>query len=135
MNRNSASTSVENDNSSEFISPTGQAPKKKKSDENKKKCVCFRSLSLEFFIYLGKRTTNSTLPSSTSTVLRLVAPLLNLGHVLFMDNWFNSPSLARFLKRRKTDCVGTLRACRKNVPIAVQKAKLVEGEYMGMPMW
>ncbi|XP_063897734.1 piggyBac transposable element-derived protein 4-like [Helicoverpa armigera] len=97
-------------------------PQKKRNQTKIKKCVCFRRLSLVFFIYIGK-TTNSTLPSSTSTVLRLVAPLLNLGHVLFMDNWFNSPSLARFLKRRKTDCVGTLRVCRKNVPIAVQKAK------------
>ncbi|KAF9411107.1 hypothetical protein HW555_009969 [Spodoptera exigua] len=42
----SASTSVENDNSSEFISPNGQAPKKKKSDENKKMGMLSEALGL-----------------------------------------------------------------------------------------
>lgn len=83
-----------------------------------------------FFIYVGRRTTNSTLPSSVSTVIKLVQPLLNLGHVLYMDNWFNSPMLARYLKRRRTDCVGTLRPSRRKVPAIIQRTPLVEGEFV-----
>lgn len=83
-----------------------------------------------FFIYVGRRTTNSTLPSSASTVIKLVQPLLNLGHVLYMDNWFNSPMLARYLKRRRTDCVGTLRPSRRKVPAVIQRTPLVEGEFV-----
>lgn len=54
--------------------------------------------------------------------------VLNRGHKLFWDNWFNSPLLssAAFLKRNKTDCVGTLRKSRKNVPAIIQVAALPE---------
>ncbi|KAL4710066.1 hypothetical protein ACJJTC_016468 [Scirpophaga incertulas] len=41
-----ASTIAENDNSSEFISPTGQPPKKKKSDENKKMSMLSEALGV-----------------------------------------------------------------------------------------
>lgn len=83
-----------------------------------------------FFVYVGKATTSSPLASSVSTVLNLIRPVLNRGHVLFMDNFFNSPSLARYLKRNGTDCVGTLRSNRKHVPLALRKCPLVEGEYI-----
>ncbi|KAJ2941505.1 hypothetical protein O0L34_g14551 [Tuta absoluta] len=85
-----------------------------------------------FFVYVGARTStsNSALGSSASTVIHLTRPLLNRGHVLFMDNWFNSPHLARHLKKNGTDCVGTLRSHRKQVSIAIQKCPLREGEYI-----
>ncbi|KAJ8704146.1 hypothetical protein PYW07_013440 [Mythimna separata] len=87
-----------------------------------------------FFVYLGKATTYdptfpSTLLKSTATVLTLIHPLLDKGYTLFMDNWFNSPLLARFLKTRKTDCVGTLRANRRNVPPLISLCKLKEGQF------
>lgn len=82
-----------------------------------------------YFVYTGRNTT-WTLPSSVSTVIKLVQPLLNLGHVLYTDNWLNSPTLARYLKRRKTDCVGTLRASRLNVPVVVQRTPLADGEFI-----
>lgn len=83
-----------------------------------------------FFIYAGHGTLDSTLPSSVATVLKLIEPLLGLGHVGYMDNWFNSPMLARYLKKNKTDCVGTLRPSRKNVPVSVQRAPLAEGQFL-----
>lgn len=87
-----------------------------------------------FFVYSGKTTTVDSTPGvlkSTSTVLRLIKPLLNKGYTLWMDNWFNSPLLARFLKRNKTDCAGTLRTNRANVPPAFSRINMAEGHYFG----
>jgi hypothetical protein len=47
-----------------------------------------------------------------------------------MDNFYNSSQLARFLKSKKTDCVGT-RDNRKNVPPLVKNMKLNIGEPCG----
>jgi hypothetical protein len=38
---------------------------------------------------------------------------------------------ARYLKSKKTDCVGTLRANRKNCPSLVKNKKLKKGEHFG----
>ena len=45
-----------------------------------------------------------------------------------MDNFYNSPALAQRLKSLKTDCVGTLRLSRKDVPQRVKEKKLKKGE-------
>ena len=88
-----------------------------------------------FIVYTGKDTelhsplitadTNKT----SAIVLKLVEPLLNQGRTLWMDNFYNSPTLARLLKiTHKTDCVGTLKLNRKNVPPKVKNTKLKKGE-------
>ncbi|XP_028167065.1 piggyBac transposable element-derived protein 4-like isoform X2 [Ostrinia furnacalis] len=85
-----------------------------------------------FFVYTGKDTDDDSklLHKSTKIVLKLVRPLFNKGYKLFMDNWFNSPLLARFLKRNGTDCVGTLRPSRQDVPPLVNLAKLKQGQFI-----
>jgi hypothetical protein len=45
-----------------------------------------------------------------------------------MDKFYNSPALARRLKSLKTDCVGTLRLSRKDVPQRVKDKTLKKGE-------
>jgi hypothetical protein len=46
-----------------------------------------------------------------------------------MDNFYSSPCLAKILKTvHKTDCVGTLKLNRKNVPKKVKDTKLRKGE-------
>ena len=51
------------------------------------------------------------------------------GHTLWLDNFFNSPKLARKLKiEHSTDCVGTLILNRKDVPKEVKDKKLEKGE-------
>ena len=45
-----------------------------------------------------------------------------------MDNFYNSPALAQKLKTVKTDCVGTLRLSRKDVPQRVKEKKLQKGK-------
>ncbi|CAK1602485.1 unnamed protein product [Parnassius mnemosyne] len=88
-----------------------------------------------FFVYTGKENTPdprfpSSLNMSTKSVLKLIWPLLDKGYTLFMDNWFNCPLLARFLKKRRTDCVGTLRPNRQNVPSLVSLCKLQAGQFL-----
>ncbi|GBP15389.1 PiggyBac transposable element-derived protein 4 [Eumeta japonica] len=49
-------------------------------------------------------------------VLRLLNGLEYRGHTVWMDNFYNSPALARTLKSKGFDCVGTLRTNRLLVP-------------------
>ncbi|RVE40990.1 hypothetical protein evm_014360 [Chilo suppressalis] len=58
-----------------------------------------------------------------SLVLRLVRGLEHRGHTIWMDNYYNSPSLARVLKTRGFDCVGTLRTNRQFVPDQIKDLK------------
>ena len=49
--------------------------------------------------------------------------------MLWFDNFLNSPELARKLKiEHSTDCVGTLKLNRKDVPKEVKDKKLEKGE-------
>ncbi|XP_041982758.1 piggyBac transposable element-derived protein 4-like [Aricia agestis] len=57
--------------------------------------------------------------STPSIVLRLTHGLENKGYTLWMDNFYNSPSLARRLKASGIHCVGTLRTNRQFVPRAL----------------
>ena len=45
-----------------------------------------------------------------------------------MDNFHNSPALAQRLKTLETDCVGTLRLSKKDVPQRVKEKKLQKVE-------
>jgi hypothetical protein len=80
-----------------------------------------------FIIYTGQgmELTNEFVNSETNktaaTVTKLVKPLLGCGHTLWMDNFYNSPKSARFLKSKKTDCVGTLCLYRKIVPTGTKE--------------
>ncbi|RVE45659.1 hypothetical protein evm_009708 [Chilo suppressalis] len=69
-----------------------------------------------------------------SLVLRLVRGLEHRGHTIWMDNYYNSPSLARVLKTRGFDCVGTLRTNRQFVPDQIKdlnKSDMRVGEVYG----
>ncbi|KAF9424426.1 hypothetical protein HW555_000565 [Spodoptera exigua] len=80
--------------------------------------------------------TEDILQSSTpAIVLRLIHGLENQGHTLWMDNFYNSPCLARRLKSLGFDCVGTLRTNRLFVPKALQnltKNNMRPGEITGL---
>ncbi|KAG8235046.1 hypothetical protein J437_LFUL017343 [Ladona fulva] len=55
-------------------------------------------------------------------------PLLGQGRMLWMDNYYNPPILARILKiNYHTDCVGTLRLNQK----MMKEKKLKKGEVFG----
>ncbi|PNF31583.1 hypothetical protein B7P43_G00790 [Cryptotermes secundus] len=83
-----------------------------------------------FLVYTGQgmELTNQYVTAetnkTTAIVITLLENLLGRGHTVWMDNFYNSPDLARFLKSKNTDCVGTLRPNRKNVPPLVKDKKL-----------
>jgi hypothetical protein len=84
-----------------------------------------------FLVYTGKDTEVDSLlitPDTNKTsaiVLKLVEPLLKQGWTVWIDNFYNSPSLARLLKiTHKTNCVGTLKLNHKNVPPIVKNTEL-----------
>ena len=69
--------------------------------------------------------------ATSKIVHNLVRPLLNKGHTLVMDNFYNSPLLSRTLKSKKTDVMGTLRLNREFVPETLRqknKANMRTGE-------
>jgi hypothetical protein len=65
---------------------------------------------------------------TSSIVLKLVEDLLGKGYTLWMDNYYDSPDLAAFLKRQGTNVAGTLRQNRKHVPSAMKNGKLKKGK-------
>ncbi|XP_061705610.1 piggyBac transposable element-derived protein 4-like [Cydia pomonella] len=68
-------------------------------------------------------------------ILRLIQGLENKGHTLWMDSFYNSPLLARQLKQKGVDCVGTLRTNRPFVPLELtnlKKHQMVAGQVAGV---
>uniref|UniRef100_A0A1B6F8W5 PiggyBac transposable element-derived protein domain-containing protein n=1 Tax=Cuerna arida TaxID=1464854 RepID=A0A1B6F8W5_9HEMI len=63
-----------------------------------------------------------------NVVLHLMRDFLNKGHSLYMDNFYNSVTLASKFLANKTYCTGTLRVDRKFNPRTVVAAKLKKGE-------
>lgn len=71
----------------------------------------------KFIVYTGKDGHNAT----AKIVYDLIGPLRHCGHTLIMDNFYNSPLLARCLKRDEgTDVFGTLRLNREFVPDSIK---------------
>lgn len=52
-------------------------------------------------------------------VVSLCEPLFNLGHHVYMDSFFTSPSLFQELEENQTGACGTLPSNRQGVPAVV----------------
>jgi hypothetical protein len=64
---------------------------------------------------------------TTAIVLKLVECLLQQGQAVWIDNFYNLPSLAKTLNIiHKINCVGTLKLTQKNVPMKVKNTELKE---------
>ncbi|KAL0879784.1 hypothetical protein ABMA27_003495 [Loxostege sticticalis] len=82
-----------------------------------------------FDIYTGKNTERGDVVASSADLagkstqvdLDLLKGLERLGHCVTMDNYYNCPALARYLKSIGFDCLGTLRFSRKHVPKEIAK--------------
>lgn len=54
---------------------------------------------------------------SGSVVKTIMAPWMNKGHILYTDNYYTSPLLARFLLENRTGLVGTVKPQRREMPV------------------
>ncbi|GBP81453.1 PiggyBac transposable element-derived protein 4 [Eumeta japonica] len=70
-----------------------------------------------------EETTSGPDRENYKIVLNLLEGLEHKGHCVTMDNYYNSPALARYLKCRGFDCLGTERLTRKNIPEDVKEMK------------
>ncbi|GBP92682.1 PiggyBac transposable element-derived protein 4 [Eumeta japonica] len=63
------------------------------------------------------------LTGKTTNSFNFLEDLEHKGHCVTMDNFYNSPALARYLKCPGFYCMGTVRLTRKNIPEDVKKMK------------
>ena len=85
-----------------------------------------------FEVYTGDASGQSQGNASKTSciVLGLLdsVQLLDMGHHVYFDNYYNSPDLIDLLHKRKTHACGTVRRNQKSLPLAVTQAKLKQGE-------
>ena len=96
-------------------------------------CDCETRYILRFFIYTGKDNAApgvvKKFGNSGAVVHSLLSPsYLDKGHILFVDNWYTSPILFRYLHKCNTGACGTVRLNRKHMPKFTKKLKRGETE-------
>lgn len=82
----------------------------------------------KFAVYTGTLDDFGGKGHAANIVLHLMDQKLDVGHSLYMDNYYNSYELASQLLSRSTYCTGTIRVDRKSNPKNVKEAKLKKGE-------
>ncbi|XP_068235578.1 piggyBac transposable element-derived protein 4-like [Palaemon carinicauda] len=93
-------------------------------------CDCETGIVLDIIVYTGtdidipKEDQSSGLGFSGAVVKKMMAPYMGQGHILYTDNWYNSPTLAQFLHDNSTGACGTLRESRKYMPKYDRKTKV-----------
>lgn len=85
-------------------------------------------LPLKIAIYTGQLDELGGSGHTQKVVMHLMKEKLNVGHSLFMDNFYNSINLAEVLLQNNTYSTGTLRKDRKDLPREVTSASLKKGE-------
>ncbi len=88
-------------------------------------CDAETSYALHGGVYLGEMTftpeERAAYVSVTEAItMKYVPPFLDCGRNITCDKWFTSLQLARQLLQRNTTILGTLRANRKEVPLAAK---------------
>ena len=84
-------------------------------------------------IYVGSETIhedpNAEGTSKTAkTVMKMVEPILDMGHHLYTDNWFNSPGLTKDLLVHDTLMCGTIRRDRGKFPAEFLNKRMKRGD-------
>ena len=89
---------------------------------------CETGFVLGFVVYTGTDTDHQKfdLGVTGDIAAHFLQPHFYKGHVVYIDNWYTSPTLAEFLHDRDTGMCGTLKANRKGMPKL--ESKLVRGE-------
>ncbi|KAJ8963013.1 hypothetical protein NQ314_005620 [Rhamnusium bicolor] len=94
---------------------------------------CETGYVLDFIVYTGSETDmkvhDPVLKIGGNIVMTLMEPYLNAGHILYVDNWYNSPVLAEALFKKKTHICGTVKPNRLNMPTFKKKMEVGEVQY------
>ena len=79
---------------------------------------CETGFVLGFVVYTGADTDYKTFDSGATgdIVAHFLQPYFYKGHVVYINNWYKSPTLAEFLHDRDTGMCGTVKANRKEMP-------------------
>lgn len=84
---------------------------------------------LNILVYTGKGTiVHQDKGHTYEVVMRLMEKYLAKGHALFLDNFYNSVTLAEDLMEKQTNMCGTLQQNREGNPTVVVQQKLKKGE-------
>ena len=90
-----------------------------------------------FIVYVGKDNTTlepnlvKNLGSSRAVVAKLMSKLQGKGYHLYIDNWYSSVPLAKYLSQRRTGVCGTIRKNRQGLPKRLTSyKKLKKGEFI-----
>ena len=84
-----------------------------------------------FKIYTGKENSpqnQGALSVSERVIVDLMEPLVWKGYHLYIDNWYPSITLFKYLYEHHTQACGTVRINRRGSPEPVKQAKLRRGE-------
>jgi len=108
-------------------------PKKRKRFGIKICKLCDESgCTYDIRVYLGRDSHSATddMTATHATVRHLTSRVEGLGHKIFMDNLFSSPSLFDDMDRRKINSCGTVRPNRRDMPsdFGPKQTKLKRGD-------
>ncbi|XP_049955034.1 piggyBac transposable element-derived protein 4-like [Schistocerca serialis cubense] len=87
------------------------------------------SYNLKFDIYTGKVGDTVQTGLGEHVVLSLSSELVNKGHYLYFDNYFNSYNLLAGLQQRNIYACGTVQPTRKHLPKLKTDKELSRGEF------
>ena len=82
-------------------------------------CDCLTGYIQDMILYMGKKTElvpETQYGVSGAVVITMMQRYLNKGHILYLDNWYSSPSLALYLHDHGTGMCGTVRRNRSYMP-------------------
>jgi len=82
-------------------------------------CDCKSRYILDFIVYSGERrdiTFEKEFGYTGSVVKTLLSPYLGKGHILYVDNWYSSPTLFENLLKNHTGACGTVSGRRTKMP-------------------
>lgn len=77
-------------------------------------CDCKTGYVQNIVLYTGDQTDRIT-GLSGAVVKTMMEKFLYLGHILYLDSWYTSPILARYLHQQATGVCGMVKSSRKHM--------------------
>ncbi|GIY76629.1 piggyBac transposable element-derived protein 4 [Caerostris darwini] len=87
---------------------------------------------IKFMVHSGMVDDSGGKGHAQKVVLNLLEGMLDVGHSVYMDNYYSSYELAKCLADRKTHCTGTIEKNRNTFPKEVIEKNLKKGETVAM---